>query len=449
VVETEEVDDGAELSPSEALLLEIANAPQISLPAAAGERIAHFRVLRVLGRGGMGVVYAAEDERLRRVVALKVLRATDAEGREKHRLLREARAASAVRHANIASVYDIGEADGAAYIAMEHIEGQTLRERLGAGPLAIGEAQSIARELAAALGCAHANGLVHRDLKPENVMIARDGRIKVLDFGLAKVSPERQRDKTTSEQVTKEGVILGTPSYMSPEQASGAPVDARSDIFSLGVVLYEMVTGGRPFRGATAVATLVSVVHDEAPDASKKNPHVPRRLSRIITRCLKKDPRARYSSCEDLDADLARVVAAGSARAARGRLAAAAAIVGGSVIAALSWVNQAPSPGLRDRDALTLGAPSALPAEPPVTAAPGEETRAEREPARQAHPAAEARATVTAGPQAPVAAPPSPSAVLHRARERSRARERDRDKRANVPATPPERPRLDPLSDQK
>jgi eukaryotic-like serine/threonine-protein kinase len=224
-----------------------------------GNILAHFRILAKIGEGGMGVVYRAEDENLRRPVALKVLPPDVIANEERRmRFLREARAAAAIPHPNIATIYEIGEADGVVFIAMELVEGATLRGRLGKGPLTIKDSLDIVLQIAEGLARAHRSHIVHRDLKPENVAITPASHVKILDFGLAKLLLENDgadghhltRVQTISGEKTEPGRILGTTSYMSPEQARGEVVDARSDIFSLGSVLYEMVTGRAAFRGA-------------------------------------------------------------------------------------------------------------------------------------------------------------------------------------------------------
>ena len=273
-----------------------------------GEKIAHFSVLEKLGEGGMGVVYKARDEKLGRIVALKLVPeavATDAAKRA--RLLREARSAAAVTHANIAAIYEVGEDGGRVYLAMEYIEGDTLRRKLRGGALPMTEALRIARSVARALARAHDRGIVHRDLKPENIVLDEDGEVKVLDFGLAKLREEHPavdrgtlETADTAEQVTLEGHILGTPGYMSPEQAKGKDVDHRADIFALGAVLYEMLTGTQPFRGETTFDVLVAVSRDEPERASTLNHEVTPALERILQGCLAKSPDDRYANARSL-----------------------------------------------------------------------------------------------------------------------------------------------------
>ena len=272
-------------------------------PASVPARIAQFRILGLLGRGGMGAVYRAHDETLRRDVALKLLPTTGDEER-RHRFLREARSAAALTHPNVAVIYEVGEDAGRIYIAMELIEGESLRQRMDRGRLDPASARGLAEQIARGLAAAHDKGIVHRDLKPENVMITREGVVKLLDFGLAKSgavqsSPggaEPGLAKTETLVTSDEGRIMGTPEYMSPEQATGEMLDVRSDVFSFGVVLYEMVSGVRPFRGATPAALLVAVVRDREPPLRERVPDVDPQLASIVDTCLAKTPADRYSS---------------------------------------------------------------------------------------------------------------------------------------------------------
>jgi serine/threonine-protein kinase len=290
----------------DSLLRALACAPDRAPEGPDPARIAQFRIVGRLGRGGMGIVYHGEDETLRRPVAIKVLRrAAGEDDVVRRRFLREARAAAAVDHPNVATVYEVGEADGRTFIAMQLVDGETLRARLQAGPMDLAEALRIAKAVARGLASAHDKGIVHRDLKPENVMIARDGEVKVLDFGLAKLRPHADgafdpEKPATESVVTEEGVVMGTLSYMSPEQATGGAVDARSDVFSFGVVLYEMVTGRRPFTGATGSEFVASLLRDEPARPSRRNPRVGGDLERLILRCLRKKPEERFSSAKDL-----------------------------------------------------------------------------------------------------------------------------------------------------
>lgn len=276
------------------------------------ERIAHFRVVGRIGRGGMGIVYRAQDEKLGRPVALKVLPPGFEQDRDRRsRFLREARAAAAVAHPNIATVHEVGEDEGRVFIAMELVEGVTLRSMLERGPLPPASAVRIGLQVARALAKAHAAGVVHRDLKPDNVMVGEDLHAKVLDFGLAKVTgPGASAIETPSaiergETATREGVLLGTPQYMSPEQAKGRPIDARSDVFSLGIVLYEMVAGKRPFDGVSVAEVIIAIDRDPPPPLTSVVGALPPGLVRVIDRCLEKDPARRYPDGKGVADDLA------------------------------------------------------------------------------------------------------------------------------------------------
>ena len=267
-----------------------------------GRTISHYEITEKLGEGGMGVVYKARDSRLKRFVALKVLppeKVTEPE--RKKRFVQEARAASALNHPNIVTVYDIDQSDGIDFIAMEHVEGKTLDGLIGRKGLKLSEALKYAVQIADALAKAHAAGIVHRDLKPGNVMVAAEGRVKVLDFGLAKLTettPVGPEDSTLTETPPTElGLIVGTASYMSPEQAEGKKVDARSDIFSFGSLLYEMLTGRRAFRRDSPALTLAAILHLEPPPLPAG---IPQELERVIARCLRKDSAHRFQHMDDL-----------------------------------------------------------------------------------------------------------------------------------------------------
>jgi serine/threonine protein kinase len=280
----------------------------MALPA--GTELASFEIVRLLGAGGMGEVYLARDRRLNRHVAVKVLPAevtTDS-----HRLARfeqEARAASALSHPNICHIYHLGETlDHRRYVAREYVDGETLHDRLMATRLPLREALEIAVQIAAALTAAHAAGIVHRDIKPENVMIRRDRLVKVLDFGLAKLAPSAtafmSHGPTQTAGATDPGSVVGTLDYMSPEQARGLDVDARTDIWALGVVLYEMVAGRAPFTGATRSGVLVAILDREPAPLARVTPEVPAELQRIVGKALRKDPEQRYQVMKDLRLDL-------------------------------------------------------------------------------------------------------------------------------------------------
>ena len=289
-------------------------------PSRAPERIGYFRILGKLGQGGMGVVYRAEDERLRRQVAIKVLPDAFAadEGRRK-RFLREARSAAALTHGNIATVHDVAEDDGHVYIVMELVEGQSLRKRIERGPVPAGETVRIARGIARGLARAHEKGIVHRDLKPENVVLDADGEPKILDFGLAKLREvEHGRSAIEgAETVTQEGHLLGTPPYMSPEQARGDALDARSDVFALGIVLYEMLSGHRPFGGNSAAEVIAAVLRDLPRPIAEVAPETPPALATLVDRCLAKDPSERPAGARELVGALEAISTSGGGDRAR------------------------------------------------------------------------------------------------------------------------------------
>jgi two-component system LytT family response regulator len=274
----------------------------------AGTTLAHYRVLRKLGAGGMGEVWLAEDTRLSRPVALKILTpemAADADRLK--RFLHEARAASALSHPNAAHIYDIGEEQGVHFLAMEYIDGETLEARLSGGaPLPLAELVSFGAQVAEALEAAHARGIIHRDIKPANIMITPPDRVKVLDFGLAKYVPVAQSapSQIDTRLLTSDGVVLGTVQYMSPEQALGHAVDARSDLFSLGGVLYQMATGRLPFGGKNAQETIARILNSAPEAIARFNYAIPDALDRVVRKCLEKDRESRYQSARDLRIDL-------------------------------------------------------------------------------------------------------------------------------------------------
>ena len=275
-----------------------------------GRTISHYRIVSQLGAGGMGVVYGGDDTRLGRPVALKFVPeelAKDHLAMERFRI--EARTASALNHANICTIYDIGEDEGRPYIVMECMKGQTLQDRLARGLLKIHQIVDVGIQVADALEAAHAQGIVHRDIKPANIFLTERGQVKVMDFGLAKLLSARDAHTTTAtiEALTSPGTTLGTVSYMSPEQAVGDEVDVRSDLFSVGVVLYECATGHRPFTGNSAGAILVAILNKAPVAPVVFNPDMPLRLQEVVNNCLEKDPDLRYQSAADLRADLKRV----------------------------------------------------------------------------------------------------------------------------------------------
>jgi Tol biopolymer transport system component len=279
----------------------------------AGKRLGPYEVLALLGAGGMGEVYRARDTRLGREVAIKVLPAALSSDPERlKRFEREARAASSLNHPNIVTIYDIGSSDATSYIAMELVDGEPLSARLLEGALPVRELLLIAAQVADGLAKAHASGIVHRDLKPENVMVTEDGHVKILDFGLAKLTQpgDASGEVTTALTIagaTEPGVVMGTVGYMSPEQATGRAVDFRSDQFSFGAILYEMATGRRAFARGSAPETLAAIIREEPEPIALVNGKVPTPVRWIIERCLAKEARRRFASTEDLASDLATI----------------------------------------------------------------------------------------------------------------------------------------------
>jgi tetratricopeptide (TPR) repeat protein len=267
-----------------------------------GQTISHYKILEELGAGGMGVVYKAEDTRLDRPVALKFLPPALATREDvKKRFIHEAKAASSLDHPNICTIYEIDETpEGQMFIAMPHYEGETLQGKIGKGPVEVGEAIDIVFQLASGLAKAHEEGIVHRDIKPGNILITKDGQVKIVDFGLAKLA--------TQTRLTKSGTTVGTVAYMSPEQASGSDVDARSDIFSLGVVLYELLTGELPFKGDHEAAIIYGIMHNDPKRLSEYRRNLPDSLQSIVDRLLKKEANERYQSAGELEDDLDSLV---------------------------------------------------------------------------------------------------------------------------------------------
>jgi eukaryotic-like serine/threonine-protein kinase len=277
---------------------------------APGSRLGPYEILSPLGAGGMGEVYRAKDPRLGREVAVKVLPPSFSTDPDRlRRFEQEARAAGILNHPNITAVYDIGSQDGAPYVVTELLEGETLRSRLAAGALAPRKALDYAIQIARGLAAAHEKGIVHRDLKPENLFVTKDGRVKILDFGLAKLKQaesggEQETNLPTGTAGTEPGVVLGTMGYMSPEQVRGRPADARSDIFSFGAIFHEMLSGRRAFHGDTAADTITAILTKEPPDLSQTNSDVHPGLDRIIRHALEKNPEERFQSARDLAFDL-------------------------------------------------------------------------------------------------------------------------------------------------
>jgi serine/threonine protein kinase len=273
------------------------------------EILGHYRIVRLLGKGAMGEVYAAQDTVLGRPVALKVLPpATAGDPGRRDRFEREARAVAALNHPSIVTIHSVEEAEGVLFLTMELIEGRPLSELIPPQGMVLDRFLQLALPLADAVSAAHRRGIVHRDLKPANVMVTEEGRLKVLDFGLAKLKeaepPEGEMSTLPTWEQTREGRIVGTIPYMSPEQAEGKAVDARSDVFSLGIVLYEMVTGRRPFHGDTSVGMLSSILRDTPVAVSDLRPELPSEVGRIIRRCLEKDPVRRMQTALDLRNEL-------------------------------------------------------------------------------------------------------------------------------------------------
>ena len=278
---------------------------------AAGTKLGRYEIRSKIGAGGMGEVYLALDTKLDRKVALKILPAEVAAHPDRmKRFVQEAKTASALNHPNIITIYEIEHIDAVNFIATEFIDGETLRQRLKNGPLKLGEVLDVAIQTASALAAAHAAGIVHRDIKPENIMARRDGIVKALDFGLAKLAERLPTDSVDTEAATRglvqtePGVVMGTVAYMSPEQARGLDLDARTDIWSLGVVLYEMVVGRPPFRGETESHTVVSILEGEPPPLTTFAPDTPAELQRIVRKTLTKDRESRYQTARDLMIDL-------------------------------------------------------------------------------------------------------------------------------------------------
>src|ERR1700732_566890 len=274
----------------------------------SGTKLGPYEIQSLVGAGGMGEVYRAKDARLDRTVAIKILPASfSADPDRMQRFAQEARAAAALNHPNILSIFDIGDEKGSPYVVSELLEGETLRERLRNGALSSRKAIDYGVQVARGLAAAHEKGIVHRDLKPENLFVTSDGRVKILDFGLAKLTrPEAVSgaDAPTVHAVTEPGLIMGTAGYMSPEQVRGQVADPRSDIFAFGAILYEMIAGKRAFHGETSADTMSAILKEETPELSETARNVPAGLERIVQHCLEKNPSQRFHSAGDLAFDL-------------------------------------------------------------------------------------------------------------------------------------------------
>src|SRR5580693_7315859 len=270
----------------------------------SGQLIGHYRVLEKIGAGAMGEVFRARDERLGRDVALKLIRPASSENPDHVRRFElEARAAAALNHPNIVAVYDVGLNDGSPYIVCELLEGKTLRERLAEGALPVRTVIDYSLQIVQGLIAAHDHRIVHRDLKPENLFVTSDGRVKILDFGVAKLQPapgDSGRSIEEATTVTRTGAVVGTVAYMSPEQLRGKGVDSRSDIFSVGAILYEMLTGRRAFAGETEVDTMTAVLREEPPEIDLETTNIPPAFQEIARHCLEKERENRFQSARDL-----------------------------------------------------------------------------------------------------------------------------------------------------
>ncbi len=419
-------DDASDLGSDASFLRAVAHAdvrtPLPPEPDRVGTELGKYRIEAKLGAGGMGVVYRALDLSLDRHVAIKVLKQKrELDPEQRRRFLREARAASAVRHPNVAAVYEVGEVGDETFIAMELVPGGTLRDRLKDGPLSVEEAVRLAVEIARALGAAHAVGIVHRDLKPDNVILEPAFGVKVLDFGLARRVIPAGADDAKAETLTLDGKIMGTPGYMSPEQARGLPVDARADIFSLGVVLFELLTGERPFGGATHLDVLVATSRDAAPLLSARRRDAPSHVARVVAAMLEKEKDLRPASVDEV---IAALEAAPPARRANARVWGAVAL------------------------ATVVGAATIFAGSRPPSSAPIAAVLVTAEPAIELAASAGATATpipVTAAPTAATSsAEPTPSASLVAGAPPTR---RGLPTPASSGKSP--RPALDPLGDQK
>ena len=271
---------------------------------AAGTRLDSFEIVAPLGAGGMGEVYRARDTTLKRDVAIKVLPEYWSRDPERlHRFEQEAQAAAALNHPNIVSIFHVGQYNSSPYIVTELVHGETLRERLRRGPLRLSEAVDAGGDIARGLAAAHDAGIVHRDLKLENIFVTKEERVKILDFGLAKLKqPQQESDGSapTLTAGTDPGMVMGTAGYMSPEQVRGQRVDHRTDIFAFGAIVYEMLSGRRAFQRSTSAETMTAILNDDPPAISQAGANIPHALQRVVNHCLKKNPEQRFHSASDL-----------------------------------------------------------------------------------------------------------------------------------------------------
>jgi len=274
----------------------------------SGTKLGPYEIVSPLGAGGMGEVYRSRDPRLKREVAIKVLpQALSLDADRMRRFEQEALATAALNHPNILAVFDIGTSEGSPYVVSELLEGETLRERLRSGSIAVRKALDYALQVAQGLAAAHEKGIIHRDLKPENLFVTKDGRVKILDFGLAKLTQAEAGTDTslpTATHGTEAGVVMGTAGYMSPEQVRGVALDPRSDIFSFGAILYEMLAGKRAFHGETDADTMSAILKEDPPDLNETNRNISPALERVVQHCLEKNPEQRFHSARDVAFDL-------------------------------------------------------------------------------------------------------------------------------------------------
>jgi eukaryotic-like serine/threonine-protein kinase len=334
---------------------------------ATGSNLGPYELVGVIGAGGMGEVYRARDPRLNREVAVKILPSLSSDPQRLRRFEQEARAAAALSHPNIIAVYDVGTQDGSPYIVSELLQGETLRSRLGSGPLPVRKAVDYALQIARGLAAAHEKGIVHRDLKPENIIVTNDGRVKILDFGLAKLTrpePEGVTSESTRTLESDAASIIGTVGYMSPEQVRGKPADARSDLFAFGAILYEMLSGQRAFKGESAADTMTAILTRDPPELTSSQPEIPPALDRIVRHCLEKSPEERFQSARDIAFDLELLSSASNtvsqplqiagSRLAKRTVAAVFAAVVLLAIGVLAWRKTAALPSVPSYQQLTF-----------------------------------------------------------------------------------------------